>query len=553
MRRLIPVLTGALALAVSLIVLSAGARTQTGVPVFPLDDSYIHLQYGWQAAQGEWLQYNAGAAPTSGATSLLYMLLLAAGFAAGISQSAMPAVLLGLNMTAFVLSAALTAQMAGRLADCLNDDRMPPERFALFGGMLFAGSGWMAWAALSGMETMLLVLFVTLTLWGVLAENATVRSIGLFLATLTRPETVLLGGVVALSELLPEGDERWLDRLPRAVLAGLPALGVLASPILNWIVTGSPGSTGLLAKTRFTLVPFFPGEVITAIANIIAELFVWLLGGPTETRGWIVLPLGQIIAAIGVLLLWRTHRPLSRRLVVVTAGWVVLGVLATATLQTATWHNYRYQMPLYPALILLMTAGLIGLIGWIAHRSGRLPIRVVYYGALVFALGWAVWSVSTFRSAYARDTTTALTMQIRMANWLQANTNPDALVAVHDVGIMRFYGERPTLDVVGLTSDGMVEAHRNGPGTLYEALETARVDYYAVYPQQAPPYFGIEAAADLFGETLLRIEEPGCSDVTNADCVKAITQPDWDGLACSAAPAAFHHRPHRGLGSDGYV
>ena len=38
----------------------------------------------------------------------------------------------------------------------------------------------------------------------------------------------------------------------------------------------------------------------------------------------------------------------------------------------------------------------------------------------------------------------------QMAIWLRDNTPEDALVAVHDVGLMRYLGERSTLDMVGL-------------------------------------------------------------------------------------------------------
>ncbi|MYI63199.1 MAG: hypothetical protein F4105_16405, partial [Gemmatimonadetes bacterium] len=50
----------------------------------PLDDSFIYFQYARQAAQGHFLEYNTGAEPTAGATSLLYTLLLVPGFWLGL-------------------------------------------------------------------------------------------------------------------------------------------------------------------------------------------------------------------------------------------------------------------------------------------------------------------------------------------------------------------------------------------------------------------------------------------------------------------------------------
>src|SRR5574341_870598 len=104
------------ALAASAIVLATGARTPSGRPVFPLDDSYIHLQYGWQAAHGQFLQYNPGDQPTSGATSLLYMLVLAMGFVAGIGHDVMPVAVIAASILLFALTTVLVADMTRRMA-----------------------------------------------------------------------------------------------------------------------------------------------------------------------------------------------------------------------------------------------------------------------------------------------------------------------------------------------------------------------------------------------------------------------------------------------------
>ena len=80
MNRLVPLVVAGLALVSGMVMLSYGAATADGVPALALDDAYIHLQYGWQAGHGHFLQYNTGDPPSTGPTSLLYMLLLAGGF-----------------------------------------------------------------------------------------------------------------------------------------------------------------------------------------------------------------------------------------------------------------------------------------------------------------------------------------------------------------------------------------------------------------------------------------------------------------------------------------
>ena len=51
--------------------------------ILPLDDTYIYLQYARNLAHGHFMQFNAGDPPTSGATSFLYPILLAAGYLIG--------------------------------------------------------------------------------------------------------------------------------------------------------------------------------------------------------------------------------------------------------------------------------------------------------------------------------------------------------------------------------------------------------------------------------------------------------------------------------------
>ncbi len=552
MNRLIPLLVAALALACGLIVLNAGALDAAGGRVLALDDVYIHLQYGWQAAQGHFLQYNAGDPPSTGATSLLYMLLLAAGFALGITRAAMPGVMVGLGLILFPLSAALLADTARRALDAVHArrgplDSTPPPAFptwsaGLIAGGLFAASGWMAWAFLSGMETGLLIALVAATLWAFVQGRVRLTALFAALAILTRPEAVILAGMLVIAQALLDPAET-NDRL-RRLLWGLAPLGaLLVSPLIALTLTGSPSASGLLAKSWFTIQPFYLDSTLLEIAAIKLELLVRLFGGMASDGLWHVFPLTQVFGLVGALVLWSRGRVRERRLALVCAGWVVLGIGATATLQTATWHHYRYQMPLYPALVMLMGVGLAALLSEMAARlrEQRIPRGVVAGGALILLAVWSAASVRAFRAEYATDTRTVLEQQIPLADWLRANTPEDALVAVHDVGVMRYLGERATYDVVGLTTTGMAAVNRHGPGAIYERLEQVQPDYYAVYPDVAPPYYGVEAAPALFGEELHRVALEGWwSRYTSAGPAQVITRPDWSGAALAEAAQQPH-------------
>ncbi len=67
---------GAFAVLTALAALALNAAYNQGRVVPPLDDVYIHLQYARQIGLGEFLRYQPGAPRTTGASSLLYVVLL---------------------------------------------------------------------------------------------------------------------------------------------------------------------------------------------------------------------------------------------------------------------------------------------------------------------------------------------------------------------------------------------------------------------------------------------------------------------------------------------
>jgi hypothetical protein len=526
----IPLITALAATIGGLFVFSHAARLPDGTPTLALDDSYIHLQYAWQTAQGHFLQYNTGDAPTTGATSLLYMLLLAGGFAFGISRQAMPGVVLIFGGILFVLTAALLSDLARRVAD--RAGLSPAWLAGLLAGLLFAGSGWMAWSFLSGMETGLLILLVTGTLWASVRRNAVLAAVLASLAALTRPEALILGVAVLAGEWLTRDPAERATRTRRLMWASMPLGATALSLALNYLLTGAAGSSGFQAKSLFTLVPFYPGQIARLIAGNAFELFVRLLGGPASDGRWHTLPLAQLLALPGVAALWLRGTAAAKRFALVCLGWILVGTAATTTLQTATWHHYRYQMPFYPSLLVLVSL----LPSWLAAKMKDRADLPIGAGAVIVALIWSGYSLVDFGQAYALDTATIANMQAPLAAWINQNTPSDARIAAHDVGTLRYFGERSVVDVVGLTTPSMAESYRSGPGCLYEALEMSRPDYYAVYPDAAPPFFGIAGASDLLGEEVFRISPGSFSPYVSATGTQVVTRPDWSGIALADLP-----------------
>src|SRR5579864_9676452 len=118
---------------------------------WPLDDSWIHLQFARNLAAGRGLTYNGGELVT-GSTAPLWTALLAL-------LAYLPGSPLAWAQLAGALLYVASIDATWRLARELD---LSPGLAALAAG-LTVGTGWMVWSALSGME---IPLFVLLSAWG---------------------------------------------------------------------------------------------------------------------------------------------------------------------------------------------------------------------------------------------------------------------------------------------------------------------------------------------------------------------------------------------------
>jgi hypothetical protein len=88
-----------------------GDLSDNGVNISaPLDDTYIHLQYGRQIGEGEWFRYNDGDPVSTGASSFLYVLVLGAAHFLGFSDGHLLGFAIILGAGLFVLAALLGSE-----------------------------------------------------------------------------------------------------------------------------------------------------------------------------------------------------------------------------------------------------------------------------------------------------------------------------------------------------------------------------------------------------------------------------------------------------------
>ncbi len=493
-------------------------QTGDGSPLMPVDDAYIHFQYARQIARGELYQYNPGQPSTSGATSLLYPYLLAIGSLLGLQdlQLGWWALTIG---CAGLFGSALAVTRISRFAGLSADA-------AMLMGAAFILNGAITWHAYSGMETMLIICLLLWTLWGYLSGQLAVFVAAASLLTITRPEgsiAAVIAVIIYLVELYQRQDlreRRWFER--RHLWLLLPILLTGLQPLLNRIFTGSFSPTGNQAKSLLGMIPFEWGEVLRRIAENITRTLTELVTGLGEFGVPYLLPGLVLIALLGVMVWAVRNRRLTFLFLILL--WMAALIGAISTLDTALWHFKRYQMPLIALIMALSPFGLT-----LVQERFRQRLSLGLVGLLA---AFGIWSMVQFVGYYAMNTRGVASQPLAMARWLAENTPPDAVVAVHDVGMMRYLGNRTTIDMVGLTTAGAADWWRNGPGAVGEYLTTVepRPDYVAAYNDARG--LSYPAQTSVYGDLLEGFEadyDPRFN-VALGGPFQGIYQPTWVGV-----------------------
>jgi hypothetical protein len=478
--------------------------------IMPLDDVYIHFQYAKQLALGLPYQYNTGQPPTSGATSLIYPYLLAIGYKIGFTE-------LWLGLWAMLLG---TLALWGMLVGMF---RWGQSWGASTTGATFiaflAGIGCVAWHFMSGMETGWVLCALV---WTCVAFAE--RKLGLFvifatLLAVTRPEASLMASVASVLMIVRLRHMAW----SRLVWLLLPMSAIAFQPALNWLITGSSVATGNQSKSILAMIPSDWGVIMGRVAQNLARMWGEILTGYGQ-EGW-YLPVGLgLIALIGLILLMYQRE--KRAVAVLLVAWLLIISGAISTLDNAFWHFKRYQMPLVVIAMLLASYALI-------YAWQNAQVRRLAWG---YGLIWGVFGLgisAQFGMFQFYNVGYVWAQPYQMALWLKDNTPADSLIAVHDVGMMRYMGERNTLDMVGLTTPNASAYWRNGVGSVAQLLLREKPDFIASYGKGHGYGLAYLEATHLMQNPLavFEIDDWQASlNVALASNRQAIYAPNWDEL-----------------------
>ncbi len=477
-----------------------------GGPGWPLDDSWIHLEFARHLAAGDGLAYETGRR-VAGSTAPLWTALLSLGSSFGIDP-----LVWGKSLGAALFLAGVSATL--RLARALGLG----TGLATLAASLVAASGSLVWGALSGLE---LPLFILLSLAGI--ERHAVERGGerlplslplLGLAATARPEGLLLLGLALIDgALAARSTAAWRALAAGAAVAALP----LAAVGLSYaVIGGSPWPTTLAAKAggvaRFVpdgrslyaaLGVFFRTQpLLTLVAGAGALRLAERLGTP-HSRG--LLPA-----------LWLLSLPLAQSLFDAPAG-PLLGNFG------------RYLFPLLPVLVVLGVMGSEGLA--VRVRELPAPARRRWTAAALVGL-LAVPTLADLARVAGRFAQSVRNVQgsdVAMAAWLAPRLPGEALLAVHDVGALGYFLPNPLIDLAGILEpaarEAMAAAEAQGAGWeagLLGFLERRRPDYLVVFPRFVPFLSRPELSFGLVREIAI------ANNITMADDRLALYATPWN-------------------------
>ncbi len=465
----------------------------------PLDDSWIHLQFARNLRLGDGLTYNPGEAVTgttaplwTALLSLLYWLPGSTGTDAGsVTLALVAAKLLGVGL--YLASIAALLRLARRLGMGTGA--------ALLSAGLFLATPWMVWSALSAMEIPLFVLLSLLAVDRHLRERADPdlppRALPLFaLAALARPEGLLLLLLAVVDRLLvwrresSEVDDPALALCAapwRKVAIGAALAGLILLPVGLWFwhLSGSPLPTTFGAKTLagrgwsldagylYTVLGIFlrPQPIVTLLAGGGALILLRRLG---SREG------GQDVGLLPVL--WPLCLPLAYSLLSPAGGAPLVGNFG------------RYFFPLFPFVILLGVLALETVADRLRSlQVGRwhLPLRGVL---LALVLLPTVSNLVQGAGRYAQNVANVQDSNVRLGLWLREHLPPEAVVAVPDIGAVKYLAPNRVVDLWGLIHPelqhdlhaAVSERDPAGEAGMRRFLARHRPDFLVAYPRWYP-------------------------------------------------------------------
>jgi len=412
-----------------LILIASGPHGLNG---FPLDDAWIHMVYGRSISTAGYPAYNEGI-PATGSTSPLW------GYVLGLIHiifKKTDLIVLVVKMTGMALHS-VAAWTCFRILKKFN----LPNIVSLIGGLIIGLSPALIVASISGMEISLAYSLCLLGFAQYIEKKYLITGILLGLAGLARPEFGLVSAVLMGDMAFQIFKKRMSGK--DIMQFSVPVI-VAGSLFIGWnlIVDGRPFPATFYMKSG--LFAHFPllDRVRTAFKMITADI-----------------PLAGGVAWLGLFGLAFFRKPERRWFCVIffSAVLYTLGqVMIIPPSDPQAFYYIRYLLPAIPLFWVPLMAGLWAVLMFLWRQPHSFHGKILASGLVgisVFAiaffliLGYISWSAK-----YADDCRNINEVQVALGRDIDAAFASGARIGTVDAGAVKYFGQRFTLDLMGLNA-----------------------------------------------------------------------------------------------------
>jgi hypothetical protein len=166
------------------------------------------------------------------------------------------------------------------------------------------------------------------------------------------------------------------------------------------------------------------------------------------------------------------------------AAWWTVHLTLYALRLPVTYQHGRYQMPVIPFFILL---GLGGTAHLLRPAARALLPRVVSRATLLAVMAVSVAFLGLGARAYAADVAFIQGEMVATAHWLEEHTPPGSLIAVHDIGAVGYFTQRPLLDLAGLVTPEVIPFIADET-RLVDFMQSRGAEYVVFFPDWSDAY-----------------------------------------------------------------
>ncbi len=283
-----------------------------------------------------------------------------------------------------------------------------------------------------GFETSLYLAFCLAALWGYARNHPNFAALFAALATLTRPDGVLIGAILFICYLVS-----WRTSLKKFCL--VYATSVLPWFIFAWMYFGSPIPNTLFAKQGQGMMAiserFAPG-LLTVAGYYKHDWWFWCLGGLA------LVGLGKIL--------------IQHRKWLLLLSWETLYFIAYSLLGVSRY--YWYYAPLVPGLIASAGMGIEAITGirYVQENDKAFKSTIVQW----FAFGlMVILLIGHIHYIYRSWPRAECRFQIykEVGLWLNEHVPESDRVGSLEVGIIGYYSHRKMIDFAGLLEPSMAD------------------------------------------------------------------------------------------------